>query len=181
MGRSLKLSPQRVFDGGPSACVCLCAHIPPCAGAGTPRSQVAYRTRRAARECPPFVVQRVGFLFCAEINFVAGNEVVECTERRGVGSVTMLPPRMFDGGTGVCVCLCACMSACAGTVTPRSAVAHTTRRAASEFPPPSPAPHRREECRRTVLRRDECRRAHCGLAGAAVSGSVFHAVAATRV
>ena len=41
-------------------------------------------------------------------------------------------PRVLDGGAGACVFLCACMLACAGVVTPRSAVEPTIMRTASE-------------------------------------------------
>ena len=47
-------------------------------------------------------------------------------------SLTLLPPHVFDGSAGVCVCLFACMLACVGAVSPRLAVALTTRPAASE-------------------------------------------------
>jgi hypothetical protein len=43
-------------------------------------------------------------------------------------SLTLSPPRVFDNGAGVCVCLCACMHACAGAAMPRSEVATTTWR-----------------------------------------------------
>ena len=55
-------------------------------------------------------------------------------------SLTLSPLIMFDVGAGVFVRLCVFMPACAGAVPPRSAVASSTRRRASE------SPHRGEAC-----------------------------------
>ena len=68
-----------------------------------------------------------------------------------------IPSPVTSAPTSASACVHACVPACAGAVSPRSAVAGTTRRPACECPPP---PHRGEECRRIVLRRGECRRAH---------------------
>ena len=69
------------------------------------------------------MAKRVGVLFCAGVNVVARTEGVRSLPSVG-RSLTQSPPRMFDVGAGVCVCLCACVPACAGAVTPQSAVAN---------------------------------------------------------
>ncbi len=69
--------------------------------------------------------------FCVGLSVDVGTDGVRATLSAG-WSVMMSPPRVFH--VCVCVCLCACMPACAGAVTPRSAVAPETRPAAGEFP-----------------------------------------------
>ena len=85
------------------------------------------------------------------------------------------PPRVLDVGGGVCFCLCVCMPACAGAVTPRSAVATETRRASCGSPPS------RRSVLQFVSRRGERRRRHPGRACAVVVGSVPHAMSLPRV
>ncbi len=67
------------------------------------------------------------------MNFVACTEGVRALPLVG-RSLALSPPSVLDNGAGVCVCLCACLPACAGAVTPRSAVAGTTLRATRESP-----------------------------------------------
>ena len=121
---SLTLSPPRVFDNGAGVCVCLSACMRACAGAVGPRSAVATKTRRRERESPPSA-KRVDVSFCAGVNVVARTEDVHALPSVG-RSLTQSPPRVFDVGAGVCVCLCACMRACAGAAEPRLAVATKT-------------------------------------------------------
>ena len=116
-----------------SACVRACVRA---------RAQCRHgrRWRRQHREqlvSAPIAAKRVGFSF----------RRVDCHHGHcGHACAVVAPSRcrrhtyMFDGGAGVCVFLCACMPPCAGAVTPRSAVADRTRRAASE------SPHRGEAC-----------------------------------
>jgi hypothetical protein len=75
------------------------------------------------------------------------------------------PPRR----RGDCVCLCPCVSACAGAVPPRSAVAHTTSRTARESPSPIAAKSV------DVLSRAPRACVRC------VGGSVTHTVSATLI
>ena len=132
LARSPTLSLPRVFDSGAGVCVCLCAFMPACAGAVAPRSAVATPTPRREGESP-ILATRVDVLCCAAVNVVARTESTRALPSVA-RSLTLSPPRVFDNGAGVCVCLCAFMPACACAVTPRSAVAPTTSRAASESP-----------------------------------------------
>ncbi len=99
------------------------------------RSAVAKKTPQATGECPPS--RRSVSTHC----FAPGNAVARTEGVRALPSVgrslTQSPPRVFDVRAGVCVCLCACVPACAGAVTPRSAVAGSTSRAARKSPSPS--------------------------------------------
>ena len=102
-----------------------------------------------------------------------------CAVVGGSAPHAVSPSSVFDVGGGVCVCLCVCMPACAGAVTPRSAVAKPTPRAApraaGECPPI--ATMRAAVC----FARGECRRTRSGRACAAVGGSVLHAVSPPHV
>jgi hypothetical protein len=134
VGWSLTQSPPRVFDVRAGVCVCLCACVPACAGAVPPRSAVATTTSRAAGESFPIAAKRFDVQFCAGINVIARSEGMSALPSV-CRSLTQSPPRVFDVGPGVCVCLCACVLACAGTVSPRSPVAGPTRQATCESPP----------------------------------------------
>ena len=59
---------------------------------------------------PSIVAKRVDVLFCAGVSAVARTEGVRTEGVRALPSVgqslTQSPPRVFDVGAGVCVCLC---------------------------------------------------------------------------
>ena len=94
VARSLTLSPPYVFDNGAGVCVCLCAFTPACAGAVTPRSPVATKTRRREGESP-ILAKRVDVLCCAGVNAVACIQGVRALP--SVGRVLALsPPRVFS-------------------------------------------------------------------------------------
>ena len=136
VGRSLTLSPPRMFDGGADVCVCLCACMPACAGAVTPRSAVAPEIRRATRKSPSPRRDEAccRFVTAGRMPSRALRACVRC--RRSVPHAVS-PPRVFDSAGGVCVCLCTCMPACAGAGPPRWAVANPTSRASCESHPPA--------------------------------------------
>ncbi len=130
----LRCTPPRVCDGGAGACViCLCVCIPACAGAVPPPWAAATTTQRAACESP---ASRANALTCsfAWAHVDLGTEV-ECALPSTGQSPTPSPPRVCDGGAGVCVvCLGLRLPACVCTVAPPSAVAYPTGRVPSESP-----------------------------------------------
>ncbi len=106
VGLSLPQSPPRMFGVGTGVCVCV--RVRACLrarGAVTPRSAVATQTRRATCESPPIMSKRVDEMFRAGMNAVARTEGMRALPSVG-RFLTHTPPRVFDVGAGVCVCLC---------------------------------------------------------------------------
>jgi hypothetical protein len=137
VGRSLTQCRRHACLTQAPACASAWVCMPACAGAVTPRSAVANPTSRATGESPPPRRSFVPFLLhrgecrCAH----SGRA---CAAVGGSIPHAVSPPRVFGVVGGVCVCLFACVPACAGAVTPRSAVVNPTSRAASESPPMAP-------------------------------------------
>ena len=113
----LTLSPPLVFDVGAGVCDCLCARMPARAGAVTPRSAVAPKTRRAASGSH-HRGKAGSIFFCVAVKVIVGSE--GCIANGGGSAPHTVattcftsPPLVFDVCAGVCDCLCARMPVCA--------------------------------------------------------------------
>jgi hypothetical protein len=93
------------LTSAPAFCVCRCVRACLRARAQFRRGRRRHRKHRERQVSPPpFAAKRVDLLFCAWVIAVLRTECVRALPSVDQ-SATQSPPRVFDEGAGVCVCL----------------------------------------------------------------------------